>query len=165
MKNVSEYAGVSRSTLYSRIRLYDQLQWLGYDLESMYSIVVKKSYLAGKVLDMILQWPKDMMTPVEFKTDYFGDADPEDTKEEIQTLLEECLAHDSEAGAIENVKTDVLGKPTVNAFFGPETFVVIYEGDGETGIIHYEKVERSSAVPDWAFGELELKYKLKRAAE
>jgi hypothetical protein len=165
VKNVAEYAGVSRSTLYSRIRLYDQLQWLGYDLESMYSIVVKKSYLAGRVLDMILNWPKDVMDGVSFKTDYFGDSDPEDVKEEIQTLLEECLSHDSVAGAIENVKTDVLGKPVVNAFFGPGTFVLAYEGDGETDIVHYEIVEKTSPIPEWVWVEVENRYKLKRAAE
>lgn len=164
VKSIAEYAGVSRSTIFSRVRLYDQLTWLGYDLETAYSIVVKKSYLAGKVLDMIIEWDNKNHDESQFKTDYFGDGVvPVDAKEDVMELLEECLAHDSVSGAIDNVKSEILGKPIVDMYYMDGSVVVAYDGELGMDVIRFVPEGNREVVPDWVLNELESKYKLRRS--
>lgn len=162
-KHVSEHAGVSRSTVYSRLRLYDQLAWLGYDMLEAYAIVVHKSYLAGKVLDTIIDWSREYDEST-FKTDFFGDdLRPIDAKEEIKDVLEECLAHDSVSGALRNLDSEVLGKPVVDMYYMNGAIVVAYEGDLGVDVMRFEPSDVRETVPDWVLQELESKYKVRRA--
>jgi hypothetical protein len=163
VKTVAENAGVSRSTVYSRIRVYDQLAWLGYDLLEAYAIVVHKSYLSGKVLDTIIDWARNFDEST-FKTDYFGvDVDPVDYKEEIKDLLEECLAHDSVSGALKNLDSEVLGKPIVDMYYMNGAMVVAYEGEDGVDVVRFETSNNREVVPDWVLEILADKYKVRRA--
>lgn len=162
-KHVAEHAGVSRSTVYSRLRLYDQLAWLGYDMREAYAIVIRRSYLAGKVLDTIIDWSRDYDEST-FKTDFFGDDIlPVDAKEETRGVLEECLAHDSVSGALRNLESEVLGKPVVDMYYMGGAIVVAYEDGLGVDVMRFEPSDAREVVPDWVLDTLESKYKVRRA--
>lgn len=161
VKNIGDVIGVSRSTVFSRVRLYDQLAWLEYTEKEAFAIVMYRSYLAGKVLSLILEWPRHG-GDISFKTDYFGEgADPEDYKQEIRELLEECMLNDSVSGAIRNVESDILGVPEVDVYYRDGCMIVAYDDKEYADVVVYEPVDRASGViPNWVLDVMSTKYKI-----
>lgn len=160
---------VSRAKIFSRIKTYNELEWLGFSETQMLHMMSNRPGLYSKALGKIIEWDSQENEPESLKTDFFGDpSDPESAKETIKEFVEELALHDSVTGALEMLNRDVLGRPEVSIFMSGDCMIVRFEAgfvteNGHDVLEEIDEIvfEGDTALPMWARTEMERKYRIK----
>lgn len=168
VEDLSKRSGTSKSTIWSRIRVYSQLEWLGYDDQRMFEILNRRPDLTRRVLANIMSWDVRNQEPKKMLTDAFGDVEHDGIKENIKTVLDEIVDHDNPAEALSYLQHDVLGRPEVAlAVVDHEFFAVKFTEVGYDNMGNEVRGEERTVIlspefdlPEEIVEALQKKYKL-----
>jgi len=158
---------VSRSKIYSRLKVYSLLSFLDYSDSRMINMMSNKPGLYERVVNVIFIWDQDARIPTGLKTDKFGDdVNDEETKANIRSFIDSLDGMASISDAIDHLMHDIMHQPVVRLKMIDDIFAVYYsatyfdedtetEVTGDSGEIYFES---ESIIPDWVMDELRRKY-------
>ena len=159
--------GVSRSTVYSRIRLYSVLQWLGYSDGYMLEMVRFRPHLLDKAINKMLSWDTRNGVPREVKLPDFDD--PEEAAPFMRDVVDDVYTSDMAAEIIKSLDQDINGRPEVKITVEPDAGLIhvhfAEHSVDENGVILASPLVSvtfysDADVPDWVWHELQRKYRL-----
>lgn len=135
-----ERSGVSRSKVYSRMRVYSTLHHLGYTLPEMKDLMSRSPYKVTAILGKLVKWDSRADKPAEML------AEPE----EIREIVESSDAYGSVEDVANHVSVDVLGKPKISMAVteNMEDLVLDVELNGELFSLVYTLDRSMSSLPD-----------------
>lgn len=147
---------IGRQVIFDRMKVYDQLDWLGYSHEQIISKMSLRPSLYTRVLKRVVDWdtngkvPNQVLMPVD---------DPTDTdtiRDSLNDLLHDVESFPRQIDALKYVDENILLSPKVSVYMDDDTVVVEYT---ETAIddkgnvsIHDSGSIRflpDAFVPDW----------------
>lgn len=137
LKEVIEAVDISRSTVYSRIKTYGLLEWLGYVEQHAIRMMATRPSLYEKVLSAIFSWDQEARVPSAVKTAEFGEITSPTFKEEVRKFINSLESFDSIKDAVDHLKSDLMKEPTIRIRLeSVNSLVVSYETsdyDADTG--------------------------------
>lgn len=118
--------GVSRSTVFFRIRAYSFLDWLGYSDDEKLQMIAARPTLYPRVMSMLVDWDTAKCEPNEIYVDV---AEGEgDSVENVRDIIENIASGELSVGeALEQVQVEYTGRPSVRLRCSGESLVVVYE--------------------------------------
>lgn len=159
-------AGLSKSTVYSRMKAYSILEWLGYDDSEILTKMSESSVRYGQSVNLMVDWNMSDDAPAAIRASSLGTLDDENAaKEEIRSVLESTIpVYERVSDALDHIRRDVVGGPVVSAWQDLDTIVLEYEdtATGEHGIVKYQIISDDYDAPLWVYDELERKHRIKR---
>lgn len=168
MADFCESAGISRASVYSRIKTYYQLEWVGYTELEMLQMMTRKPGLYERVLGRLLSWDSARNEPTDLKTDRLGEFDDmDDAREPIMELLEDLDGHERINDALSYVDNTILGRPHVHMSVQNGIIVLKYSEDditavdGSAGQVEEVQFLPDKDAPAWVFDEIQRRYNLK----
>lgn len=170
--DICEHNSVSRATIFSRIRTYEQLDWLEYDDATKIRFMVDKPTLYSGALSKLLDWSHDDKEPYSVRLpDVDIDEDEEGAKNALKTVLDELAEHDSINGALRSVDETLSGtRPEVEIFWNEEqssfsvswvSYSVTEDGSVVVEEIGNANFEPDDSVPMWVWSEVAHRLKAK----
>lgn len=164
--SLSEHLDCGRQQIYDRVRIYEQLFWLGYTAEESIKMVADKPYLYARTLDMTLDWNQREEQPRVVKIPSLSSASEDEVKEGLRDLLDNVETFDRQKDALRYVSESVLAEPQVDLYYDGDVIRVTcsthaIDENGETHMEDYQLVTfyPDSQVPSWARDKLERLFK------
>jgi hypothetical protein len=160
-------SGISKSTMYSRLRSYSILEWLGYSHEEILEMMSRSSVLYGQSVNLLVDWDLVENVPKRIKAESIGSLENEEEAiSNVRDVIDNSDAYDRVLDAVDHVKRDIIGEPNVTAWMSDNEIVFAYEGESleDSGIVRYAKTDMYG-VPEWVYIEIERKNKIKRSVD
>lgn len=164
--DLSELLHCGRQQLFDRVRVYEQLSWLGYSPEESIKMVAQRPSLYTRVLSMVMDWDQRKEQPRSISIPTMDKATKEDAVGYIRELLDDVTTFDTQKEAIKYVSESVLLEPQVDFWYNGDVVYVKYfqqsiNPDGTMQVQDYGNVTfyPDSDMPEWAKTKLEGMFK------
>lgn len=161
--DVLDSIGISRSTLYSRLRVYSELEWLGYTQEEMLGMMVARPSVIDRAINKLVSWSAKEQDVVRLKMD--GDYEsPVDARDDVRMLVDEVFAHENPTQALGALERYVGDQLLVRAVLrGSELVLVVTDkgGDFVTPDVEYALCDLSH-IPQEVLDVFVERYRIKR---
>jgi hypothetical protein len=169
VKEVTAEVDLSRSTVYSRIKDYGLFEWLDYSEEQAIRMMAARPSLYDKVLGAIFVWDQEARVPSSVKTSEFGPMLSAEFKGNVRKFIDSLESFDSIKDALDYLKSDIVGEPTIRIRVESESEIVItyettqYNADTGESFAVYDEVEffSEASLPDWVADAIKAKTVLK----
>ncbi len=157
ISHVIEILHCSRQQMFDRLRVYEQLNWLGYTAEESIMMVTDQPSLYTRVLGKVMDWDQRKEEPRSISLpDVNNTTTKEKAQESVRNLLNEVTTFDTQKDALKYISETVLLEPQVSVFYNGDTITVEYyqqsiDKDGGLQVEGYGKsvFYPSSDLPDW----------------
>lgn len=146
VQDVGEQLGCGRQHIFERIKVYDQLFWMGYTADQAIAMMIKSASLYTRMTSMLLDWdvrnqkPRKVLVPELAKN--ISEDKVIDALREIVTKVE---SFEKQSEAIKYVSEHVLIEPQCEVWYDGdkifcEFFVHSIDEDGMTHVDEYGKI-------------------------
>ena len=157
-------SGISKSTVYSRMKAYSILEWIGYSEVEILTMMSTSPVAYGQSVNLLVDWDMSEDSPRAIKAISMGSLDNyQEAKDNLRELIDHTVPiYDRTMDAIEHIRRDVVGGQVVSVWVDGSEIVVDYEDSGrESGVVRFS-VSNGELVPEWVLVTMEKKYKIKR---
>jgi len=156
--------GISRSTVYSRMKAYSIMNWIGYTDDEILEKMSSSSMGYGNSVNLLVDWDMSIDEPIEIRVESLGTLDnQEEAKVAIRDMVESTLSvYERSSDAIDHIKRDLVGVPVVDAWQDAGELYIDYEdtATGENGRVKF--IPDDYDYPLWVCDVIATKFRIKR---
>ena len=170
VQDVGEQLNCGRQHIFERIKVYDQLFWLGYTPEEAIKMMIKSASLYTRTTGMLLDWdvktqkPRKVLVP---ELDKNLSEDKIVTK--LRDIVDKVESFDKQGEAIKYVSETVLLEPQCEIWYDGdriycEYFAQSIDDDGNTHTDEYGKVSfyPDKEMPRWVHEKMLTFFKTRK---
>lgn len=166
VNDLAQTLDCGRQQIYDRVRVYEQLHWLGYTDQESIQMVADHPYLYTRTLDMVVDWNQREEQPRRILIPQMANATEEQAKTHLRELLTDVKTFDTQKDALKFVSESVLAEPQVDFWYDGDVIRCTYfeQSIDEAGNLHTDSVGTVTFYPDndlpaWARTKLEKMFK------
>lgn len=163
---LSEILDCGRQQIYDRVRIYEQLNWLGYTDQESIQMIADRPYLYTRTLDMVVDWNQREEKPRSILIPELANASEDKAKEHLRSLLDDVDAFDTQKEALRFVSETVMSEPQVDLWYDGDVVRAIYYKSAidEKGNKYVEDYGTVTFYPDgkppaWVMEKLEKSFR------
>lgn len=164
--DISETLHCGRQQLFDRVRVYEQLFWLGYSPEDAIRMVAERPSLYTRVLGMVMDWDQRKEQPRSISIPNMEKATKDEAVEYIKELLDDATTFETQKDAIKYISESVLLEPQVDMWYDGDVIYVKYfqqsvDLDGVMKVEDFGSIifYPNADLPLWASDKLEAMFK------
>lgn len=163
LQHALSHLNLGRQTIFGRIKLYEQLLWLGYTEAQSIQKITEKPELYKNVLNLVLDWDSKTRQPNSIRLPNLTGGTVGEAKAYLIGILDNADSFDRQLDAIDYIKEDLLLQPKIKIWCDSYSNIISVDytmssvdDNGathidETGII---KFYPDSDIPDWVKSKL-----------
>lgn len=166
ISDMSKILQCGRTHLFDRMRIYDQLQWLGYTHEEMLRMMATAPSLYYRFLTKAIMWDAKLQSPTVIKIPETYSMSNADAKDHVRDIVGKLDSFDSTHQALKYVSETVLVEPQLEIIYDGDVLKCIYynqeeDANGEVQVVDYDEAMfyPNKDVPDWVHEKLEAAFK------
>lgn len=162
--DIGDKLNCGRQQIFERVRVYEQLHWLGYSAEDSIRLVSTKPALYPRLFGMIMNWDQRAGEPREILIPNLNGT--KDAKKIIRELIDDVNVFDTQADALKFVSESILVEPQVDFWFDGDKIHCVYYNQyidsngevhlGDSGAVTYYP---DKDMPAWAYEKFERMFK------
>lgn len=163
--DVAEQLNCGRQLIFERVRVYEQLHWLGYNHEESIKMVAERPSFYPRFFGLVLDWdqragkPRNILIPS-------AQSSTANSKQIIKDLIEDVSTFDTQKDALKFVSENILIEPQVDFWFDGDVIRCTYYNQyvDQNGDVHIGDSGTATYYPDkqlpaWAYEKLEKEFK------
>lgn len=159
--------GVSRSKVYSRMKLYSVLDWLGFSNPQSVIMLADKPSVVEKIINLLYVWDNTLKEVIGVKSTIFGeDFNSEDHKEKVREFIVGACAMPSANDAIAYVSDEMGTGSSIKLQYSSASLNELLlwcfpARDGDMAAVPFTatfELVSDDALPEWVVEELVKKY-------
>ena len=146
---------IARQIIFDRIKIYDQLNYLGYDDQSILLKLAERPSFYKRLLDMAIDWNPYENEPNSILIPGSENLTEDSAKTQLREVIENAETFDTQKDALIHFETEILHKPNISAKLDNQLIVVNYtsysiDTEGNFEIDKYGMIEfyPNSDVPE-----------------
>lgn len=159
---------VGRQTIYNRMRVYDQLAWIGYSDAQILAKMASKPSLYRRALDLVMDWDFSDKRPRRLAIS--GDdasGEPDVSRRALRKLIADVESFPRQVDALRYIEESVLLEPVVRIYYDvQDSSVVVYYARASINQNGQQEEEESGtikffthvSVPDWLSSILDSRF-------
>lgn len=164
VEDMGEILGCGRQHIYDRMRIYDQLVWLGLTPEEIVIRVAQQEYLIINAMNKMIDWDtrNGKVRTVRLPNVTAKDTDEEQVKTKIKDVLQDLESFDTKSDAIRYVSETLVGEPQVDVWYDGGIIhlrysVYSFDEDGNMSVDEYGDIKfyPDKDLPQWVHKALE----------